>query len=201
MSKIIDHETDKAERLRKQKRDYMRRTRLQSSEKIKKWNKCRTKEQDKVNKDRWYLQNIDHVSKYNREYQETNKTKISDQRKAKYWTDPEKEIAIVKEWQRRNLHKVREYRVKNKHKILANTRYRQLRIKNQTPINADRLIIAKIYLRSRILSELTHIPHEVDHIFPLAKGGLHHQDNLQILTRAENRSKGIKITNIKGVTI
>ena len=36
------------------------------------------------------------------------------------------------------------------------------------------------------------IPHEVDHIIPICKGGLHHPDNLQILTMKENREKGGK---------
>ena len=35
--------------------------------------------------------------------------------------------------------------------------------------------------------------YEVDHIIPLSKGGLHHEDNLQYLTVAENRSKGNKV--------
>jgi len=34
--------------------------------------------------------------------------------------------------------------------------------------------------------------YEVDHIIPLAKGGLHHPDNLQILTKTENRKKWCK---------
>ena len=36
--------------------------------------------------------------------------------------------------------------------------------------------------------------HEVDHIIPLAKGGLHHESNLQYLTIKENRSKGCRIS-------
>lgn len=35
--------------------------------------------------------------------------------------------------------------------------------------------------------------HEVDHIIPLSKGGLHHEDNLQYLTIRENRRKYNKI--------
>lgn len=54
--------------------------------------------------------------------------------------------------------------------------------------NADKALIKEIY---------ANCPpgHEVDHIIPLAKGGLHHQDNLQYLTVRENRSKGAKILN------
>jgi 5-methylcytosine-specific restriction endonuclease McrA len=35
--------------------------------------------------------------------------------------------------------------------------------------------------------------YEVDHIIPLSKGGLHHEDNLQYLTITENRSKGNRV--------
>jgi len=35
--------------------------------------------------------------------------------------------------------------------------------------------------------------YEVDHIIPLSKGGLHHQDNLQYLTVLENRQKGNRL--------
>lgn len=34
---------------------------------------------------------------------------------------------------------------------------------------------------------------EVDHVVPLSKGGLHHEDNLQYLTVAANRSKGNRV--------
>ena len=53
--------------------------------------------------------------------------------------------------------------------------------------------IYKIYERSRMLSEMTGIQHHVDHIIPLSKGGLHHPDNLQILTAEENLKKGAKL--------
>lgn len=43
------------------------------------------------------------------------------------------------------------------------------------------------------LENLTGVPHEIDHIIPISKGGLHHRHNWQILTAFENRSKGNKI--------
>ena len=48
------------------------------------------------------------------------------------------------------------------------------------------------YDESARLTEETGIQHEVDHIKPIAKGGLHAPWNLQVLTMEENRSKGAK---------
>jgi len=70
---------------------------------------------------------------------------------------------------------------------------RRASVRNQLPKNADLDIIRSIYEECRRLSVETGIPHEVDHIIPIAKGGLHHQDNLQILTMTENRKKGSSI--------
>jgi len=51
---------------------------------------------------------------------------------------------------------------------------------------ANKEIIKKIY-------ETCPEGYEVDHIIPLSRGGLHHEDNLQYLTIAENRRKGNRI--------
>ena len=49
-----------------------------------------------------------------------------------------------------------------------------------------------LYAEARKLSADTGIPHEVDHIVPIAAGGLHKASNLQVLTAAENKAKGAK---------
>lgn len=58
--------------------------------------------------------------------------------------------------------------------------------------NADNSKIKEFYIRAKLLSERTGIPHEVDHIIPVSKGGKHTENNLQILTRSENRRKASK---------
>jgi 5-methylcytosine-specific restriction endonuclease McrA len=62
--------------------------------------------------------------------------------------------------------------------------------KDQTPDDIDLEKVREFYIMAEKLTEETGVPHEVDHITPINKGGLHHQDNLQVLTRFENRSKG-----------
>ena len=71
---------------------------------------------------------------------------------------------------------------------------RRASLRNQTPDLTQEQVkeILTIYEECSRISNETGIPHEVDHIIPICKGGLHHPDNLQILTMKENRSKGSK---------
>ena len=76
---------------------------------------------------------------------------------------------------------------------LRNAKRRALKL-NQTPSDADMSEISEFYKESERLTKKTGVAHHVDHIIPLSKGGLHHQDNLQVLTAEENLKKGSKIT-------
>lgn len=70
---------------------------------------------------------------------------------------------------------------------------KQKRIKQATPVWANKSKIKEFYLKAVILTKETGIIHEVDHIIPI-KGkhvcGLHVESNLQIITQTENRKKG-----------
>lgn len=82
----------------------------------------------------------------------------------------------------------RKWRDEKERKRLQNfytTTYLRMKY-HQTPPDADMDIIKEIYLNCPE-------GYEVDHIVPLSKGGLHHQDNLQYLTISENRSKGNRL--------
>ena len=46
------------------------------------------------------------------------------------------------------------------------------------------------YAEARRLTRETGVQHHVDHKIPLSKGGLHCQNNLQVLTASENIAKG-----------
>jgi hypothetical protein len=76
-----------------------------------------------------------------------------------------------------------------KHKrAIANEAWQRYHAKQkaQTPADADLKLIQQIY-------EQCPEGYEVDHIVPISKGGLHHQDNLQYLPWLENRRKSNKM--------
>ena len=50
--------------------------------------------------------------------------------------------------------------------------------------------VQAVYEEAKRIQEETGIAHEVDHIFPLSKGGAHCVDNLRIITATDNRRKG-----------
>jgi hypothetical protein len=56
----------------------------------------------------------------------------------------------------------------------------------------ERERLVEIYAAARRLTVETGIPHHVDHVQPLAQGGRHHPDNLQILPAVDNIRKGAK---------
>ena len=60
-----------------------------------------------------------------------------------------------------------------------------------TPEEHQRILL--IYQECARITEETGVPHHVDHIHTISKGGKHHPDNLQILTAIENIRKGNKL--------
>ena len=77
----------------------------------------------------------------------------------------------------------------HKHKrAIANEAWQRYHAKQraQTPLDADLKLIQLIY-------EQCPKGYEVDHIVPISKGGLHHQDNLQYLPWITNRRKSNKL--------
>lgn len=118
----------------------------------------------------WRSNNKEHIIKYDRERYEQN---------------PEYFAKKNKEWKQAN-----------PDKNTANTaryRTRKLNATPETLTKEDNLGIAWYYRHSNKMQEVTGIKHNVDHIIPLFRGGLHHPTNLQVLPATENFSKGTKI--------
>ena len=88
----------------------------------------------------------------------------------------------------------RNWRQNNKAKRNAITAARYARKRGLTPTltNEERAKIAGFYAEARTMTELSGEPYHVDHKKPLAKGGVHHPCNLQILRGVDNQRKGTK---------
>ena len=108
---------------------------------------------------------------------------------------------------KRNKHKLHNKKIIGKYKTKDKAEKRQKNWRKNNPIkyirqwcinnhkdimpeNANKRKIQVIYIKCYIKTQRTGIPHEVDHIIPIQKGGIHHEDNLQILTAEQNRIKG-----------
>lgn len=85
----------------------------------------------------------------------------------------------------------RQYREKNKEKRMASHLRRVAAKRSQTPDLSDveKLELQLIYEESSFLGPKWH----VDHIVPLSLGGLHHPDNVQIVSRKYNIAKNARL--------
>lgn len=116
-------------------------------------------------------------------HRENNKEKLNLRCRNRYWENVDKERERGRDYHKRNPEK-------------ANNRANKRRAakRNATPVLSaeEHKDLETIYSVSRFLSDYEGVKYNVDHIKPLFLGGLHHPDNLQILTELENKRKGIK---------
>lgn len=133
---------------------------------------------------KWQIKNRDYCLQKNREWRENNRERhVANSIK---WNkkNHEKHRSFVKRWESRNPQK----------KAEASALRRARKEAAMPNLDRDQLgIVATLYDSAKRVSAKTGIPHEVDHIIPLAKGGLHHPCNLQILPRSVNRKKWVKV--------
>lgn len=104
--------------------------------------------------------------------------------------------ALQRQWRRENPERARTL----KHELPAAKAYRAMvryaRKRNALPRWANKAEILSKYEDARRITDETGIPHEVDHIVPLAGKevcGLHVACNLAVITAEINRSKGNKL--------
>jgi hypothetical protein len=136
----------------------------------------------------WVAKNRDKVRAIKKAYYRANEKDRADQAvRSKRWLEAnrEKSREATAKWRRNNLAKA----------AAAQQRRRAKKLQ-RTPVWADHKKILQFYVLARELTEQTGIEHEVDHIHPLqgtVVSGLHVETNLQILPKAENRSKGARV--------
>ena len=86
------------------------------------------------------------------------------------------------------------WRAKNPAKANAIAARHRARKRNATPAltAAERRAVVALYALAAKLTLETGIAHHVDHDKPLARGGLHHPDNLIVVPAGVNLAKGAR---------
>lgn len=169
---------------------------------------------------KYRAENKEKVSAYNKKYNAENKEANSAHHKAVRQANPELAKAKDKAHREKSKDLIKghqaKYRADNKEKeILRHAKYsrenkgmannnsalRRARLKQVAipVVNEEQytFFMQEIYKHAIDKSNLTGIPCEVDHLVPLTNErvtGLHNPANLQVITRAANRSKGSSFT-------
>jgi hypothetical protein len=130
---------------------------------------------------RSYIKHRDARIRRQREYNEANREEIN--RKARDFARDNPEV--IKQ-------RARKHYEANRAKIIERARIREADLADRTVPWRNQEEIEEIYRQAAILSEASGVPMEVDHIIPLRGenvSGLHHEDNLLIMPRRNNRAK------------
>lgn len=132
---------------------------------------------------REYCQENKHkIAKYRKAYQEANKHWILDWKKSYREENKDKISAYHSEYCKKNLDKLEAYNANRRSKLIS----------GYVPF-ANEFFISEIYSLRKLRQQMLGIKLAVDHIVPLVSDlvcGLHHENNLQILTKDQNSSKG-----------
>lgn len=159
--------------------------------------RAKNPEQVKKNNIEWYAKNADKARAYSREYArkhpeqvkatiaiwvEKNKDRVSELNKDWREKNKERHLSNVREWMNKNKDKVKSYRSNRK----AKTRGKLGKLSNGLARNLYVLQKGKCACCRNKLANTYHM----DHIIPLALGGLHVDKNIQLLCAPCNLSKG-----------
>lgn len=137
------------------------------------------------------------IAKYQAQYGRDNKERLSEMAAQRYENDKERVKKRAKKYYQDNRESVLEHHVEyyqdNKGAAFAYAVRRKALKIDRTPVDAN---IKKIQFYYDVCVETNEILggafFHVDHIQPLSKGGLHHEDNLQILESFLNLQKNSK---------
>jgi 5-methylcytosine-specific restriction endonuclease McrA len=102
--------------------------------------------------------------------------KLKLQRNNLYRSENPKKVA---EWKKND-------RQRNKHRIYADNAKRRVKLQGENSDEIKSLYALRDFFEGMSLGEKFH----VDHIYPIAKGGAHSIDNLQVIPAIDNLRKG-----------
>lgn len=113
------------------------------------------------------------------------------------WADPKRCAELLAEIHKANganaeqnkRLRMRAYYENNRELFYANNAKRRAALRDQVAPDADPAAIAMIFKMAERLTRLTAATYHVDHITPISKGGLHHQNNLVVMRGDWNKSK------------
>jgi hypothetical protein len=147
---------------------------------------------------KWSIANPDKIKEYNSKFSSKNRERLNEDAKCyrKRNTVKIQEARAVKYAEKSDEIKavVYEYRRQNPHQVTKWNAARRARVRDLTPelTKEEQERIDYLYWLAKDLRATTGETYHVDHIQPLAKGGLHHPDNLQVLPADINLKKGTK---------
>lgn len=161
---------------------------------MKEWH-VRNKEQQKEYGKQHYIENREWYLNYAAQYRENNPEKVKNAVREWRKLNPEYHVLKGREYYRNNKEWFRDYWKQHAETYNARASLRRARIVDAHPSWVELSDIEHFYIMARTLTELTGVPHEVDHIIPLNNDtvcGLHVPDNLRVVSMDYNRSKGNK---------
>jgi hypothetical protein len=128
--------------------------------------------------------NPDKVKESNKSWVIKNRNKYNESHRKWYSSDLNRSRAIVKKWQ-----------INNPEKLTASWGRRRANKRNAIlMLHKDQCkIIDTIYEYRKRISNCIGIPHHVDHIIPISRGGCHIHTNLQVLPAIVNIRKKDKL--------
>ena len=160
-------------------------------------NKERYAEQGKA----YYEANKERYAEWNKAHYEANKERVAEYNKAYREANKDKYKAYCEANKEKIVEKNKAYREANKEKIAENKARRRARKRNAIPKFLRNCELEKQRIRDTfklrdLFTQATGIEHHVDHMWPLADGGVHWSGNLQILTATENLSKSASVCKV-----
>lgn len=139
------------------------------------WLNAKGRERQRKYRRNWTKKNPEAISKANKRYRENHPEKAKEHSRRyylKHYSENPEYYAEKSANRRRNVWKI--------------------------PLTlSERRQIQAMLREARRLSEETGQPYEVDHIWPVSRGGWHHPANMRVISREENRKKGSQLPTLE----